>query len=138
VGSEASPVLQPAEHDFDAVAAFIAALVVFDGVAARRPSWYAGLYPFVLQRTSEPVSVIAPVSQQPVRFWQTAQQGHRACVIAHLTRSHVEPDRAAIGVGNGMQLDVPADLCATDHTAPLVAWPPFFDCRLVAVRCALR
>jgi hypothetical protein len=37
-----------------------------------------------------------------------------------------------------MQLGVQPALRATDQTAPLVAGSPFFDRRLVAVRCALR
>ena len=98
----------------------------------------AGLYPFVFQRFSEPVSVITPVGQQPLRLWQAAQQRRRAGVIADLACGHEEPDRTTIGIGDGVQLGVHAALGSTDQTAPLVAWPPFFDRRLVAVRCALR
>jgi hypothetical protein len=113
-------------------------LVMLDGFAARLPAWDAGLYPFVFQRFPEPVSVIAPVSQQPVCLRQAAQQGDRTGVVANLACRHEEADRAAIGIGDGMQLGVHAALGSTDQTAPLVAGSPFFDRRLVAVRCALR
>jgi hypothetical protein len=135
---DASPVLQPAEHDLDPVASFIAALVVLDGLVARLPSADAGLYPLVFQRISEPVGIMAPVGQQPLRLWQTTQQGRRIRIVADLACGHEEADRAAIGIGDGMQLGVHAALCPADQTAVLVAWPPFFDRRLVAVRCAFR
>ena len=68
----------------------------------------------------------------------TLEPGATVNAVADLTGSHEEPDRAAIGIGDGMQLGVHAALGSADQTAPLVARPPFFDRRLVAVRCALR
>ena len=47
-------------------------------------------------------------------------------------------DRAAIGIGDGVQFGVHAALGSANQAAPLVVRPPFFDHRLVAVRCALR
>ena len=111
---------------------------MLDGFAARLPAGNAGLYPLVFQRFPEPVSVIATVGQQPLRLWQAAQQGRRTGVVADLAGGHEEADRAALGVGDGMQLGVHAALGSADQTAPLVAGPPFFDRRLVAVRCAFR
>ena len=61
------------------------------------------------------------------------RQCRRAGVIADLACGHEKPDWTAIGIGNGMQLGVHAALRAADQTAPLVARPPFFDRRLVAV-----
>lgn len=121
----ASPVLQAREHDFDPVASFVVALVVLDGFATRLPSADAGLYTIYFQCISEPVSVMASVSQQPVRFLQVAQQGRCTGIVTDQTGSHEEPDRPVIGIGNGMQLRVRAVLCATDQTAPLVACSPF-------------
>jgi len=62
---------------------------------------------------------------KPFRVWKASQQGRLASVVAHLNRGHEEPDRAAIGVGNGMQFSIHAALCATDQTAFLAAWLPF-------------
>jgi hypothetical protein len=136
--SDPPPVLEPSEHDLDPVASFVAALVMLDGVAARLPAGNAGPYPLVFQRFPEPISVITAVGEQPLRLWQVAQQGRRTGIVADLPCGHEEADRAAIGIGDGMQLGVHAALRAADQTASLVAWPPFFDRRLVAVRCALR
>ncbi|CAM8671106.1 hypothetical protein MCEREM30_00825 [Paracoccaceae bacterium] len=132
------PVHEPPEHDLDPVAAFVATLVVLDWLATGFPAWDARLYPLVFQRICEPVSVIAPVGQQPLRLWQAAQQGRRAGIVADLACGHEEADRAAIGLGDGMQIGVHAALGSADQTAPLVACPPFFDRRLVAVRCTFR
>ena len=137
-GRNPAPVLQTSEHDLDLVAAFVATLVVLDGLAARLPARNAGLYPLVFQCFSEPVGVISPVSEQPICLWQAAQQRRRAGVITDLACRHEEPDRATIGVGDGVQLGVHAALGSTDQTTPLVAGSPFFDRRLVAVRCVLR
>ena len=49
-----------------------------------------------------------------------------------------ETDRPSLSIGDGMQFGVHAALGSTDQAAPLVIGPPFFDRRLVAVRCALR
>jgi len=78
----------------------------------------------------------SPAGQQPFRLWQTVQQGGSTGVVADLACSHEEPDRAAVGIGNGMQFGVHAALGSADQAAPLVVRPPFFDRRLVAVRCA--
>jgi hypothetical protein len=47
-------------------------------------------------------------------------------------------DRAAVSISDGVQLGVHAALSSTDQTASLVAESPFFDLRLVAVRCAFK
>jgi hypothetical protein len=103
-GCHASPVLEAPEHYLDPVAAFIAALVMLDGFAARLPTRDAGLYSLVFQGISEPIGIIAPVSQQPFSFGQAAQQRCRTGVVAHLSRRHEEPDRAAFRIGDGVQL----------------------------------
>jgi hypothetical protein len=58
--------LEATEHDLDPVAAFIPALVVFDGLFAGLSARDAGGNPFFLQRIAEPVGVIAPITQQPL------------------------------------------------------------------------
>ena len=104
-------------------------------------SFNASLNQSALAGSLEPVALtgsIASVGQQPLRLWQAAQQSRRTRVIADLACCHVEPDRAAIGVGDGVQLGVHTAFGATDQAASLIVGPPFFDRRLVAVRCALR
>jgi hypothetical protein len=76
----------------------------------------------VFQGISEPVSVITPVGQQPVRLWKAAQQGRRSGVVADLTCAHEEADRTPIGIGDGVQLGVHAALGPADQTASLVAY----------------
>ncbi len=73
-GRHTSPILEPAEHDLDAIAPFVASLVVFHGRLALLSAGDAGAYPFVFQRVSEPVGVIAPVPEQPFHVWQATQQ----------------------------------------------------------------
>ena len=62
--------LEAPEHDLDAVTPFAAPLVVFHGFLALFAIWNACTYAFVLQRFPEPVSVIAPVPEQPVYLRQ--------------------------------------------------------------------
>jgi len=88
----------------------------------------------VLQGFPEPIGVVAPVPEQPVDIWQTAQQGPRPDVIAHLPGRHEEVERPPFAVADGMQLGVHAALGAANQAAT----PPFFTPRLDAVRCALR
>lgn len=54
-----APILQASGHDLDPVAAFVAALIVLDGLATRLPARNAGLYPFVFQSFSEPACITA-------------------------------------------------------------------------------
>ena len=49
-------------------------LVVFNRFLALSPTLDAGSYPFVFQRFSELVSVMASILEQPFAFWQTSQQ----------------------------------------------------------------
>src|SRR3546814_9875086 len=73
-GSDAAPVLQAAEHDLDAAAAPVPALVVSDRFVAGFPTWDAGLDALGFQRIPEPVGVIAAVAEQPLRLWEIVQQ----------------------------------------------------------------
>ena len=93
---------------------FVAALVVFDWGLALLPARNAGAYPFVLQRFSEPISVIASVAEQPFDARQTAQQCSGANVIADLPGRDEEVDRTTLAVTDGMQFGVHATLGATD------------------------
>ena len=67
-----------------------------------------------------------PCDHADVNDGNGSRAAHEACIIR------------SIGVGDGMQLGVHAALGSADQAAPLIAGSPFFDRRLVAVRCALR
>ena len=54
------------------------------------------------------------------------------------TNSPEDADWTTVRIGDGMQLGVHAAFGSADQTALLVSGSPFFDRRLVAVRCALR
>src|SRR3546814_211256 len=94
----------------------------------------AGSDTLFLQGVAEPVGIIAPVGEHPLRFGQTVEQSGRARVIADLPGGHKEADRAAICIGHGMKLGVHTAFRAADQASRT----PFFTPRLDAVRCALR
>ena len=128
------PVLEPAEHDLDAVTPFVAALVVFDGFLSLLPARDAGAYALVFQRISEPIGIIAAIPEQPLNPRQAAQQGRRADVIADLSGGDEETERAPVAVADCVQLGVHAALGAANQATA----PPFLTPRLDAVRWALR
>lgn len=137
-GSDAPPVLEPAEHHLDAVATPVAAPVMPDGPVAQLPPWDAGLGSPVQQGLAEPVGVISSVRDQPVGPWQSVEQGERTRVVADLARRQEEPDGPSFRIGDGVELGVEPTFRAPDEAAFLRPGPPFFDRRLDAVRCALR
>ena len=73
-GGDAPPILEAAEHDLDAAAAPVAALVVSDRLVARSAARDAGLDAFGIQGVPEPVCIIAAVTEQPLCFWQIIEQ----------------------------------------------------------------
>lgn len=78
-GRKPPPVLEPAEHDLVLVATFVSALVVLDGCLPARD---AKTYLLVLQGFTEPIGIIATISEQPLHVGQPADQGTRADVVA--------------------------------------------------------
>lgn len=129
-----SHLLEAAEHNLDAVAAFVPTLVVFDGHGPGFPARNARLDAPLLQGIPEPVRIIASVCQHPLRLGQLVEQCRRTGVIADWSRRGEEAQRAAIGVGDGVKLGVHAALRASDQSAEI----PFFTRRLEAVRCAFK
>ena len=67
------PILESSEHNLDPLAAFVATIVVVDGLLALFPTRDTRTYPFVFQRLSEPVSVISSVAKKQVNFRQAAE-----------------------------------------------------------------
>jgi len=95
--------------------------------------WDAWGYTYVNQRVTEPVGIIAPISQQNLGRRQDRQQPCSTRKITGLTGAQIHLDRAALAVTNRMQLGISATLGEPDQPTA----PPFFR-RLDAVRCALR
>lgn len=98
------------------------------------PAWDAGLDPLFLKGFPEPVGIIAPVGEQPLRLGQLVQQSHRADIVADLTGGREEAQGTAVGIGDGMKLGVHTAFGAADQASEI----PFFTARLDAVRCAFR
>lgn len=107
-GCNPTPILDPAEHDFDAVSPFVSSLVVSDSLLSLLPARDAGAYPFVFQRFSKPNSVVSAIPQQPIDIWQAAHQCPCADVVADLPGSGREADRSTQAVADGVQLRVHA------------------------------
>ena len=59
-------ILEPAEHDLDAVASLVPVLVVLDGFLTLFSTGDKCAYPFVFKRLSEPVGIISADPEQPV------------------------------------------------------------------------
>ena len=133
-GSNAPPVLEPVEHDLDPIATLVSPFVVAHGGLALLATGDAGAYSFVFQCFSEPIGVIAAISEESFHFRQAAQQSPRSDIVADLSSGHEQVERASQAVTDGVQLSVHADL----GPAYQAATPPFFTPRLDAVRCAFR
>src|SRR3546814_18930449 len=91
---------------------------------------YTTLVRSFLQGIAEPVGIIAPVGEHPLRFGQTVEQSGCARVIADLHGGHEEADRAAICIGHGMTLGVHTAFREADPAS----WSPFFTQRPDAER----
>ena len=85
-----------------AAASFVAALVILYWCLTLLSAGDAGAYTFVLQRFSEPISVVTPIPEQPVRIRQAAEQCPCPDVIADLSGRDKEVDRTALAVADGM------------------------------------
>lgn len=97
------PVLYPAEHDLDAVAPLVSALVILDRRLALLPAGDAGPYPLVLQRLSQPVSIITAIAKQLPDVWQAAEQRPCADIIAHLSGCDEQIERSSLAVADGVR-----------------------------------
>ena len=133
-GGDMSPVLQAADHDLDAAAASVAAIVVFDGYSPGFSARNAGRYALCLKGVPVPVCVVATVGGHPLCLGQIIQQRCSAGVIAYLASGREKSERATVGIGDGVELRIHAAFGATDQPPEA----PFFTRRLDAVRCAFR
>ena len=132
--SDPAPVLDAAEHNLDAVSAFLAALVIFDGFVAGFSARDAGRDTLLLQSIAEPVGIIATISEQPLGFGKLVEQSGGTDIIADLACGHEEAERAPLRIRHGMKFGVHAAFGAADQASRI----PFFTARLDAVRCAFK
>lgn len=95
-----------------AAASFVAALVIVYRCLTLLSAGDAGAYAFVLQRFSEPISVVTPIPEQPVRIRPAAEQCPCPDVIADLSGRDKEVDRTALAVADGVQLGPSRDIAA--------------------------
>lgn len=82
----------------------------------------------------EPVGVIAPIGQHPLRLGQIVEQSRCAGIIADLASSYEEAQGPTIRIGDRVKLGVHAALRASDRSSKV----PFLTRRLEAVRCAFK
>lgn len=101
-----SPILKPAEHDFDPVATFVTALVTIHDFLGLLPNRDAGAYPFAFQCFSEPISVVSSVHEQPFDGRQTTHQSAGADVVADLSCCDEQVGRTFLAVADGVQFGV--------------------------------
>jgi hypothetical protein len=130
---DASPVLEPAEHDLHGVALAVMPCVISErrlAVPFWRDTW---LDPAFGQSCSEPTAIVSSIGDEDFCGWQCRQDEAGALVIVHLPFGQEQDQRLAILIGDGVKLGVQAALCAPDAAGNR----PFFK-RLAAVRCALR
>lgn len=71
---DAAPIRQTAEHDLDAAARPVAALVVSDRLIARSAARDAGLDALGFQGVPEPIGVITTVAKQPCAFGRSSSK----------------------------------------------------------------
>jgi hypothetical protein len=83
---------------------------------------------------SEPFSVIASITQQPIDLCLARDESPRADVITDLTGGYEEAQWASSAVTDRVKLGVYPALCPPDQTATF----PFFSVRLDAVQWASR
>lgn len=119
------------EHDFDAAAASVAALVVSDGVALALD---AGFDALGLQSAPEPIGVIATIATQRLCLWKIVQRRGCTGIVADLSRSREEAERSSVRICDRVQLGIHAAFRAANK-APEI---PFLIRRLDAVRRAFR
>ena len=73
-GCDTPSVLQSAKHDLGTVAAFVAALVVFDGLFPRLSPRDERSNIHIYKVLAEPIGVRAAISEQPICCWKAAHE----------------------------------------------------------------
>lgn len=111
---DAPPVFKFAEHVLDLVTLAIEGRVVRDGhlsVGLRRD---AGGDATLGQGVTEPVGIVAPISQQRLGFGERIDHQRGALVVAHLPFAEQHDQRAALAVADGVKLGVQTAFGAPD------------------------
>ncbi len=131
--SDASPILDSAEHVFDVVTLLVERFVVVGrmlSLFAWRDAWSNTP---VFQGIAEPVGIVTAIGKQFPGFGQAIEQVAGTRVVTGLTFREKKQQGPPQAVGDSMELGVQAALCSSDTAGK----SPFFN-RLAAVRWALR
>lgn len=132
-GSDAPPILDPAEHVLDTISLPIKDFVVVGGVTSLLAWWNTGRNTFVFQFFAEPVGVVTTIRQQFPGFGQAIEQVPGTLIVAGLALGEEKQQGPSQAVGDGVQLGVQATFRSSDTAGK----SPFFS-RLAAVRWAFR
>ena len=128
-----SPVLEPAEHDFNPVKTFVTASVASDRRLARPEARNAGADCLVLQDSAKPVDNMTLISEQQTRRGQATEKCRQTNVVTAPPSRHEEPDRTVTRAGHRLEFGRHSTLRPADQASR----PPFAR-RLAAVRRAFR
>lgn len=102
-GVDAAPVFEFCKHVLDLVALFVERFVVVDLDFPVLPWRNAGRNTLFDQGFSEPVSVIATVSQQVFGPGQRVKQQGRTFVVAHLAFGQKQQQRSPLSVCHSVE-----------------------------------
>ncbi len=107
------------------VAPVVAACVVFGGLVSGFANGDAGGDALFLQSITEPVGIVATISEQRLGFGKFVQQAGGTDMISDLPCGHEETVWTVVRIGNGMELGVHAACRASDQAS----LGPFFCCK---------
>ncbi len=130
---DSAPVFDTSEHIFDFMAFSIEFCVMIDGFDTVLFGWDARFDPTLFQSLSEPVRIIASVSDHDRSVRELVEYEGGPDKVASVTLGQKHDNGATLAVANGMKFRVQAPLCAADTSGK----SPFLS-RLAAVRWALR
>lgn len=132
-GSDASPVLEPAEHVLDLVASAVEDGVMRDRHVAVGSGRDAGGDAAIGQGLAEPVGIVAFVAKQGRGIREGINHQRSAFIVTHLPFAEQHDQRSATTITHSVQLGVQAALGSPDTSGN----SPFLS-RLAAVRCAFK
>ena len=113
-GVDASPVFETGEHVLDAMALTIECAIVRDRRLAVDFRRNARGDAACCERASEPIGIIASVSEHGFGRWQSVDEHGSALVVADLPFAQDQAERASAAVADGMELGRQAATAASD------------------------
>jgi hypothetical protein len=125
---DAAPILEPAEHDLDAVALAVKRLVAGDRLLAALFQRHAGGDAAAGESGAEAATILAAVGDAFAGGWKLVQQQGSAAMIPGLAFGEQQRNGASLAVADGVEFRLPPALGAP--SPPLVrprqrSGPPF-------------